>query len=171
MMSDSETQTLILCTRWPPRPGSPCPAGESLSLWNSSSGASHILLREKRNVPTSCRVVQTGVIVSVSMTYSHTASQGGRRDSKIRSLRESVRNTAHRPTPAKCSPTDSRASRNSVRNRGCQQEAPASPANDRLFHPQQSPGTGMRSDTKKPSFILAARLPSKEKASQDNRFL
>ena len=73
--------------------------------------------------------------------------------------------------PRKCSPTDGRASRNSVRRRGGQQEAPASPANDKLFHPQQSPGTGVRSDTKKPSFILAARLPSKEKTSQDNRFL
>lgn len=75
------------------------------------------------------------------------------------------------PHPQKCSPTDGMASRNSVRRRGRQQEAPASPAKNKLFHPQQSPGTGMRSDTKEPSFILADRLPSKEKTSQDNRFL
>lgn len=37
--------------------------------------------------------------------------------------------------------------------------------------PVPSPGTSVHSDTKKLGFILAAKLPSKEKTSQDNRFL
>ena len=86
------------------------------------SGTAHLGLLTsfsgRRGMVWHCSVVQTGVIVSVSMTHSHAASQGGRRDSKIRSLRESVRNTAHRPTPAKCSPTDRWASCN------CEEKGP-----------------------------------------------
>lgn len=37
--------------------------------------------------------------------------------------------------------------------------------------PTPSPGTRVRLDTKEPSFILAAKLLSKEKTFQDNRFL
>lgn len=171
MMPGSETQRLILCTRWPPRPGSPCPAGDS-----RVSGTAHLGFltffsgRWGMSWPLAGWFRREWFCLYPWHTVTQLLKVG---DETLRADPwESLSGTPLTdPHPRKCSPTDGRASRNSVRRRGCQQEAPASPANDKLFHPQQSPGTGMRSDTKKPSFIFAARLPSKEKTSQDNRFL
>lgn len=59
----------------------------------------------------------------------------------------------------KSSQTDGMASQAFARMRSdSQQDAPPSPANGKLFHPHAEPGTSVCRDTKKPSFILAAKL-------------
>lgn len=85
---------------------------------------------------------------------------------KIRSLRESVENTTHMYTDR-----EHQFTWLWEEVKGSSAGTPPSPANDRCFTLVQSPGTSVRSETKKPGFVLAAKLPFKEKISQDNRFL